>query len=325
MCCVRCGVLALVLGLAVDAVAADQLLTLSESDATIEVKQGGASVLVYNKKSPSVPSGMNPLYHRSGFMHPVKTPAGKTVTATFPVDHAHQHGIFSAWVNTTYDAKAVDFWNLPGGTGRVLHNRVVNTHSNDESCGFEVELIHRTEQSPRINVLRESWSVEVFPTDGSYFSFDIHSKQQALTDKPLVLNEYRYGGMALRGPVEWVQEKQLSTPDGATIKQEPSEFLNSLGSDRIQGNHQKVRWVALHGLVRGKPACITVLCHKDNFRSPQTARLHPTKPYFCFAPCVEGEFVIDRAHPLESQYRYLVTDSEPDPKWLDSQWESWCR
>ena len=42
---------------------------------------------------------------------------------------------------------------------------------------------------------------------------------------------------------------------------------------------------------------IAVLCHAKNFRAPQAARLHPTKPYFCFAPCVDGEFQVDAEHP----------------------------
>jgi hypothetical protein len=82
--------------------------------------------------------------------------------------------------------------------------------------------------------------------------------------------------------------------------------------------------VTLWGEIDRKPVSITVLCHKDNFRAPQAARLHPTKPYFCFAPCVNAAFVIDREHPFQGRYRYLVTDSKPNAKWLDEQWDSWC-
>ena len=68
---------------------------------------------------------------------------------------------------------------------------------------------------------------------------------------------------------------------------------------------------------------IAVLSHSDNFRAPQTARLHPSKPYFCFAPCVDGEFSIDRSRPFQSRYRYLITDAAPDASWLDEQWKTW--
>jgi hypothetical protein len=51
--------------------------------------------------------------------------------------------------------------------------------------------------------------------------------------------------------------------------------------------------------------------------------MHPTKPYFTFAPCVNGEFVIDREHPLVNRYRYLITDAAPDAAWLNDQWNAY--
>jgi hypothetical protein len=102
------------------------------------------------------------------------------------------------------------------------------------------------------------------------------------------------------------------------------EFLNDRGSDRIKGNHEHAQWVALTGHMDGQTVTIAVLCHRDNFRAPQAARIHPTKPYFVFSPCVDDEFEIDREHPFRGKYRYLITDAAPDRKWLDEQWEQWC-
>lgn len=102
-------------------------------------------------------------------------------------------------------------------------------------------------------------------------------------------------------------------------------MLNDLGSDRIKGNHEHARWVSVTGQIDSQPVTITVLSHRDNFHAPQAARLHPTKPYFVFSPCVDEEFVIDRDHPFAGRYRYLITDAAPDAKWLNEQWEGWCR
>ncbi len=299
-------------------------LSVHETEATISIVRGNSPLLVYNKLSPPVPPGIDPVYARSGFLHPVHTPTGKTVTATFPIDHAHQHGIFSAWVKTTYEGREIDFWNLAGRTGRVLHQRVVETFNHAAGSGFEVDLVYQTDSEPIVDVLRESWKVVAYPTDGSFYCFDIETQQRALTDKPLVIQEYHYGGMALRGRVEWVQGEKLVGADGQSLVSEPSDFLNDLGSDRKQGNHEHAKWVALHGEVDGKPVSITVLSQADNFCAPQAARLHPTKPYFCFAPCFDGQFVIDSEHPLVARYRFLVTDAKPDPQWLEKQWNSWC-
>ena len=79
-------------------------------------------VVTYNKVSPPAPPGIDAVYERSGYLHPVSSPRGRVVTDTFPIDHPHQHGVYSAWVKTNYDGRVIDFWNLAGGTGRVLHD-----------------------------------------------------------------------------------------------------------------------------------------------------------------------------------------------------------
>jgi len=305
--------------------AAAQSLKVTESNATITLAHDDKTIVVYNKVSPPVPDGMKSVYHRSGCLHPVTSPLGRTVTQMFPFDHPHQHGIFSAWVNTTYGDRKIDFWNLGGGSGRVLHERVVSTFEEDGTAGFEVDLIHRAEQEPQIDILRERWKVTARPTDGTYHCFDLETTQTALTDTPLVINKYHYGGVALRGPTRWLSPKDSDIKNAAQRQElEPSEFLNDLGSDRQQGNHEHAKWVALTGRIDGKPVSIAVLCHAANFHAPQAARIHPSKPYFAFSPCVDDAFQIDREHPYKAQYRFLVNDAEPNADWINGEWDSWC-
>ncbi len=299
-------------------------LIVQELNSQITIHSNGNPVLVYNIESPKVPEGMDPLYHRSGFIHPVTTPSGACVTAAFPVDHAHQHGIFSAWVQTQWNDRNIDFWNLAKGAGRVLHQRVVSTFAENDRVGFEVDLIHRAEQSPVVDILRERWKVTAIPTAGSYHTFDIESTQFAQSNLPLTIQKYHYGGMAVRGPVDWLLPETKELTQGKRDAEPVCTFLNDLGSDRIQGNHEHVKWVRMAGANDGKMVSITVFCHPNNFRAPQAARLHPTKPYFVFSPCVDGDFVIDRDHPLHAQYRFIVADSAPDAEWLNEQWKAWA-
>jgi hypothetical protein len=301
-----------------------QSLRVDQNDERITLYDGNNVVLTYNKVSPVAPEGIDSMYERSGCLHPVCTPEGRTVTTMFPFDHPHQHGVFSAWVKTKYDGQAIDFWNLAGGTGRVLHEQVASVFQKNTGIGFEVDLIHRAETEPKVDVLRERWRITAYPTDGTYRCFDLQTTQSAITSKPLTVSKYHYGGIVLRGPTRWLTAKDRGGLQRPDLTREPSGFLNNLGSDRIAGNHQHAKWVALWGEIEGQSVSITVLCHRDNFRAPQAARLHPSKPYFCFAPCVEDSFVIDKEHPFQARYRYLVTDARPDPKWLDKQWDQWC-
>ncbi len=299
-------------------------LKVAQTQDAITVTQDGQVVLRYVKQSPPAPAGIEAVYQRSGCLHPVNTPGGRTVTQMFPADHAHQHGVFTAWVNTTYGDRKIDFWNLAGGTGRVLHERVVSTFEQLDKAGFEVDLIHRIEQDPKVDVLRERWKVTVDATDGPYYQFDLQTNQEAITDTPLVVEKYHYGGFALRGPVRWLLPRDGWAKTHPDLALEPSAFLNSAGSDRVAGNHQHVNWVALTGQLDGQSTTTAVLSHRDNFRAPQAARLHPTKPYFCYSPCVDGSFTIDRAHPYQTVYRFLITDAAPDAPWIEGQWKAWC-
>ncbi|MEM7475357.1 MAG: PmoA family protein [Planctomycetota bacterium] len=298
-------------------------LCVEQTEKTIVIRQGRRDILTYNIVSPRVPEGIDPIYARSGCLHPVQSPTGQTVTQMFPVDHPHQHGVFSAWVKTKYDGQDVDFWNLAKRTGLVMHERVISTFQESDAAGFEVDLLHRSTVGKPVDVLRERWKIKVYSTGNAYHCFDLESTQQAITDEPLVIAKYHYGGMVFRGRTSWLNAKDRYIKEHPDLAVEPSRFLNDAGSDRLKGNHEHSNWVAFTGSLANKLVSITVLSHPENFRAPQAARLHPSKPYFCFAPCVDGQFTIDREHPFKARYRYLITDDEPDAKWIETQWQEW--
>jgi hypothetical protein len=143
------------------------------------------------------------------------------------------------------------------------------------------------------------------------FLVDLVSQQRCAAEGPLVVNEYHYGGMGIRAARQW-------------YKQEGSGFLTSAGKTREDGNHTRARWVITHGRTEGQPAAVAVLGHPDNFRAPQHVRLHPDKPYFCFAPMVLGTFEIAPDAPCVSQYRYATYDGEPGAELVDRLWRDFA-
>ena len=50
---------------------------------------------------------------------------------------------------------------------------------------------------------------------------------------------------------------------------------------------------------------------------------NPDKPYFCFAPCVLGEFEITRDQPLTSRYRIITHDGPAKPERYDRLVRDW--
>ena len=277
------------------------------------IKVGNRPVLQYNHAVLPAPEGLEEHFKRSGHIHPLFDPAGRSVTDDFPPDHAHQHGIYFAWTNSQFEGRPVDFWNQAGGTGRVGHVKLLDVVDGNVFAQFTAALRHDDLTAPGgpQPVLEETWTVRVYNLWGS-FLVDLESRQRTAGESPLSINEYHYGGMAFRGSRRW-------------FKNEPSDFLTSEGKNRIQGNHTRPRWVHAHGLIDGRPSGVTLMCHPDNFRFPQPVRLHPDKPYFCFAPMVGGQFTIQPGEEYVSRYRYSIHTGRPDAEAANRLWHDYAQ
>lgn len=272
----------------------------------IRLENDSHEILTYHQSLSLPPDGIAPHYARSGHIHPLKTPTGQTLTAEFPADHAHQHGVFFAWVNTLYHGRKVDFWNQGAQLGTVRHTRLITSQAGPVYTGFASELEHLDLTQGESVALKETWQVMATSLGNAqqgFYVIDIESRQSAATETPLEIQKYHYGGFGWRGPTEWLLPKAGSTFTSC-------QFLTSEGHDRQTGNHTRPAWVAVTGTIDGQPGTVAIFGHPSNFRHPQPVRLHPDKPYFCFAPCVLGEFTITASEPLISRYRLVTHTGE---------------
>lgn len=275
--------------------------------AKLSLKSNGKTVMTYNAAYVTSPVKDAPYYGRSGFIHPVLTPAGKVVTDAFPKDHPHQHGLMFAWTTGTFEGRKINFWDQKRQQGIIEHARTVHADKNR----IQVELRHvETHAGKRKTVLNETWELIRIPHK-ELNVFDLVSTQTCASKKPVTMRKYHYGAMMIRGAENWMTE------GGRMITDE--------GKQRKDGNHSRPRWVSVSGNVDGEPCGITAMSHPSNFRSPQPVRLHPTKPYFCFAPMVLGEFSIEPGKPYVSRYRIIAFDGEPDRRKLEAQWQQFTR
>lgn len=273
-----------------------------EHDGKLTLANSPHSILSYHTETSKPPAGIAAHYARSGHIHPLMTPNHQMVTSEFPVDHPHQHGLFFAWVNTQFDGHKVDFWNQGGLLGNVRHKRLIDSAAGKVFSGFQAELEHIDLTAGETVVLNETWKVMAWSALSDQFPYyvvDLESRQVAATEKPLTIQKYHYGGFGWRGPDDWLLPKDGQPTQGCT-------FLTSLGDDRETGNHTRPGWVAVTGEVDGNPCTVVIFGSSANFQHPQPVRLHPDKPYFCFAPCVLGTFAISRDQPLVSRYRIVT-------------------
>jgi hypothetical protein len=295
-------------------------VALSEKDGTRRVTVDGKEVLTYNGPKTPLPAGFEPQYQRGGYISPVFTPSGKLVTDDYPPNHKHHHGIWSPWTATRFEGRSPDFWNMGQKTGTVEFVKAGPEAKADGSLTFTT--FHRmvdlsAKPDPKV-ALNEQWDVTAYDKSKAGAEkpanvFDLTITQNCATESPLLLPKYYYGGLGLRGNRQW---------DGADDK---CRFLTSEGRTRKDGNETTARWCWVGGNVDGSVCGITILCHPTNFRAPQPVRLHPTEPFFCFAPQQAGDFSIEPGKPYVARYRFVVADGEPDKALIERLYEDFAK
>jgi hypothetical protein len=201
------------------------------------------------------------------------------------------------------------------GSGTVEFVALDETWSGPVNAGFRARhrYVDLSGGEPK-TALNEVWEVIAYNVGKGakpYFMFDLISTQECVTKNPLILPKYHYGGMAFRGHRSW---------DG----KDNSIFLTSEAKDRANGNETRARWVHINGRVDGEHAGLTMLSHPGNFRAPQPVRIHPTEPYFTFAPSQMGDWKIAPGSQYISRYRYIVTDGPPDAVELERIWSDYA-
>lgn len=282
-------------------------LTISASRRRVLTFQGGAGEL------PS--ADIKPIFRQGGYIHPVFTPSGRVVTDDYPPDHFHHHGIWFAWTKTEFEGRHPDFWNVGDGTGRVEFVALDTTWSGSVHAGFKSRNRSIDVSAPKpITVLNEQWTVTAYNTGQGvkpYTMFDLVSTQDLATSSPLLLPEYRYGGLGFRGHRQWLAKDNC-------------DFLTSEGKDRNNGHGSRARWCHIGGRIDGQLAGIAILDHPSNFRAPQAMRINPDQPFFCYSPSLIGDWKIEPGQSYVSRYRFIVYDGAPDKAELDRLWNDYA-
>lgn len=278
----------------------------------LRVTAAGKSVLTYRCAVVPSPDPKEPCYAKSGYIHPLVSPAGKVLTDDFNPDHAHQHGIMFAWRKTTCEGRSTNGWDQKAGQGKVEHVKVENYSGGPVFGQFtvrlqQVDLIAPGGPKP---ILAELWRVRVEPCAQRYL-VDLESDQTCAGQSPVTVDEYAYGGLMIRGAVEWSKRRNF-------------DYVTSEGKTKKDGNHTRPRWVALCGPVGGAACGVLALDHPANFRFPQPVRLHPTMPYFCFTPAVLGSFTIEPGKTYTSRYRFVAYDGKLSPAEAEQLWADYA-
>lgn len=298
--------------------ASAQDFDLKETDAAITISRGNVPVLVYQKAEDPAPEGADPAFKRSAFIHPLHTPAGAILTDIRPSDHLHHMGLWHAWVHCIFKGRETDFWNLKAKTGTVRFVKTLSTDKAADHAAFTVQQDHVAidKDGSETVVLREEFAIRAtFKNSANVIDYTM--KQKNVSDAPLELTAYRYGGgVALRGPRNWDKTN--------------SDYLTSEGKTRVDSHESRAKWGTMWGPVEKGLASVAILGHPSNHDAPQRLRTwrpkdHNGAIFFNFVPIQETAWAIQPGQEITLRYQVLTFDRRTDAADIDERWKEFAK
>ena len=281
----------------------------------LKISAAGKPVMEYQAEPGEFPRpDIKPIFRRGGYIHPIYSLSGKAITDDFPPNHIHHHGVWFSWSLAEFDGRATDFWNMGDAKGHVEFVGLGDNWSGPAHGGFNAKhrYVDLTGGTPKA-ALNEDWQVRVlnrFP-DQKFWVFDLSCTQKCASTT-VKFPENRYGGIGLRGNWAWNGKDAVS-------------FLTSEGvSDRVKAHTMRARWCDMHGVIDGQAVGIAVMGHPNNFRAPEPMRVHPTEPFFNFAPQQAGNFELKPGETYVARYRFVIHEGAPDKDLLERIWAGYA-
>ena len=300
------------------AVSTSAAVLAQQNDKTVDVEFPGGdaprSALSYHHAVMPSPND-NPIYDRSGFIHPILSPAGDPLTSVHAPDHIHHMGLWDVWTSTTYQGRHVDFWNPHKHTGTARFASMEHAESNSVWGGFtaiQEQVAKNTDEGVKA-VVRDELDVKVWNAGDPdhYWVMDYRSTQNVIGDDPLTLEAYRYGGFAYRGPVEWGRGN--------------SNYLTSQGLDRTNSHTTRARWVDCYGETANGTAGILFLSNPDNFNHPEPLRTWDNGWIFLvFTSIQDRPWVFEPGEHYTRNYRLIVHQGEMTPEAAERHWNDYA-
>jgi hypothetical protein len=283
------------------------------ANGALQVLYGELPVFTYQRDPKPGPTGAKPLFARGAYIHPLYAPNGALLTDDFPPDHLHQRGVFFAWTKTQIGELHPDFWNIGDGLGRVRAEDGARAQGGED--GFDAVNVWEMHEGEKWTpVMRERWRVRLVPpawkdplAADALFAFDLTSRQRPLVE--ILLPEYRYGGMAIRGARQWLTDRS------------GLRCVTSEGKDLAAADATRARWVDLSGPIGKTTAGFSLLEHPSNPGAPNMLRVPPDHPYACFSPPKAGALKLDAGKEYAFRYRILAHNGPARPEALEAEWK----
>ena len=280
----------------------------------------GKNVLQYNFKTVYPPGGVDTIYKRSGFIHPLWSPDGNVLTRINPPDHRHHVGIWNLWTEVSFEGKDVDFWNLVKKQGTVRFAKFISKTEGPVYGGFKALQEHVVLTDPPIKegevALDEVWDIRVFDVGTNMWLWDFTSTLNCATPDSVILKEYRYGGFGFRATPDWNNKN--------------SKVYTSVGKTRKDADASRARWCMIDSDVGTGHSDILFMDYPTNYNFPEPMRVWPENMngrgdvFFSFSPTRNMDWPLAPDKRYVLKYRMLVYDGTISPQQAEMVWKGFA-
>jgi hypothetical protein len=284
----------------------------------------GKPILNYRYTEIDVPEGVDGIFKRGGFIHPIWSPGGEVLSRIQPPDHYHHYGIWNPWTRTEFEGREVDFWNLGSGQGTVRTKQIAERNSGKVYGGFKAvhDHVDFTGPSGEKVAINEQWEVDIWNVDAdqNVWMIDFTSTLNPATEDGITIKEYRYQGFSLRATEKWNDDN--------------TDILTSEGFDKSDANATRARWIDVNGIsdVSEGTSGILFMTNPANFNYPEQLRIWPVganngieNVYINFNPAQDRDWNLEPGKSYALKYRMFVYDGNVSEEHADLYWSNFAQ
>jgi|AntRauTorckE6833_2_1112554.scaffolds.fasta_scaffold02616_5 hypothetical protein len=295
-----------------------QDLKTERENGVLTISAGDKDLLSYQFETMYPPEGIDSVFKRSAFIHPLKTPSGKILTQIQPEGHRHHYGLWNPWTHVYFEGDTLDFWNLAKEEGTVQFagfNFVEEGEGYAEYSALHEHVAFKKDGSEKV-ALNEIQTVKVHHLEKDSYLIDFTFEYQTASESPFKILEYRYAGFTWRATEIWNKQN--------------SELFTSAGIDRDGADGSKAKWYVLQGKLGGDYGGAVVMSNPENFNHPEPLRVWPADMtdrgdvFACFCPTKDTDWLLESGKTYILKYRMLVYDGKWNAEEAESAWQDYA-
>lgn len=197
--------------------ASAQKFTAVKTEEGIELCENGKKVFFYQLK----PKSVNGKFERAGYIHPLYSLNGNSLTDDSPEDHPYHRGVFWAWHQIILNnQKLAEGWMSENISWIPVH---VKVKTKKKAAIFRAKVLWKSKLAKGIltDIVKENTTIKVYPATEQYrvIDFDIHLN--ALVDSLKIggsEDAKGYGGFCIR--LKLPKDISFTSQDKTVIPQE---------------------------------------------------------------------------------------------------------